>query len=94
MTNDNEVKLAVIDDAQIAGRVCLAEPSSTSEIVVPVSGDSGLTVPGTKCNHGVYIPANSPYPTMSDYCSICWPYKLAVKDNAQYLATKKIKLEE
>lgn len=94
MTNDNAIKMVVLDDAQIAGRVCIDQPAFVQNIIVPVSGDSGLTVPGTKCEHGVYIPANSPYPTMSDYCSICWPYKLAVKDNAQYLATKKIKLEE
>lgn len=93
MTNDTAVHLAALDDSQIAGRVCINQPMFAQHIVVPVSGDSGLTVPGTKCDHGVYIPANSPYPTMSDYCTICWPYKLAVKNNAQYLATKKVKGE-
>jgi hypothetical protein len=94
MTNDSPIRLAVLDDSQIVGRVCIDQPAFAQNIVVPVSGDSGLTYPGTKCEHGVYIPANSPYPTMADYCSVCWPYKLSVKHNAQYLATKKIKSEQ
>jgi hypothetical protein len=43
--------------------------------VVP-SGLTNVRKNGTKCLHGIYIPANSLDHERADYCSICRPDKV------------------
>lgn len=58
------------------------------DIVVPSSGDSEITMPGGKCDHGVYIPANSILadPDLAPCCSICRPYEIIARKHSSYKA--------
>ena len=55
-------------------------------ISVPVSGFTDIRTPGGKCFHGVYIPAGSPDPQKALYCSLCYPFELAVIADWEYKA--------
>lgn len=49
-------------------------------IVVQASpcGDEMLGIPGTKCEHGVYIPASAVHPNLAPFCSFCYPYLIKI----------------
>lgn len=76
----------MIDDAKIVGRIEPNEKLFAQEIVVPQSEQTSVTIPGRKCTHGVYIPANSPDENRAEYCTLCSPYKLSTKEYAAYAA--------
>lgn len=46
-----------------------------TDIVMPPSGDTFVTISGRKCDHGVYIPANAESPDHAPFCSVCYPYE-------------------
>ena len=81
----NSRNLVLIDDVKEMGRA-LADVAPHIDIEVPVSGLSGVMVPGTKCEHGVYIPSTSQWPDNAPYCSICRPYEIAVRKGGIYKA--------
>lgn len=81
----NTRNLVLLDDMRELGRV-LADVRPHIEIEVPVSGLSGITVSGTKCEHGMYIPSTSPWPDHAPYCSACRPYLIAVRKNGVFKA--------
>jgi len=49
-------------------------------IVVQASpyGDETLGTPGTKCEHGVYIPASASNPNLAPFCSFCYRYLIKI----------------
>ena len=49
-------------------------------IVMPASGQSHITQPGFKCEHGGYIPASAESLDHAPYCSLCYPYILKKKE--------------
>ena len=73
-------KLAIFspDKVTIISRA-VAEVGPHSDIAVPSSPEHNLNHPGTKCEHGVYIPATSVRPNHAPYCSLCYPYVLELK---------------
>lgn len=79
-------KLVMIDDAKVVGRIDLDEKAFAQEVVVPPSEQTSVNIPGRKCSHGVYIPANSPDENRAEYCTLCSPYKLSTKEYAAYAA--------
>lgn len=77
--------LVSLEDARIVGRAT-AEVLPHQQIEVPVSGLSGLTAPGGKCDHGVYIPAPYLHTDRAPYCSLCRPYEIIVKEHGTFKA--------
>ena len=62
-----------IERVKLVGRAT-SETGPFLDIIMPVSGDSFVTEPGRKCEHGTYIPANSSHSDRAEYCSVCYPY--------------------
>ena len=81
----NTRTLVLIADARDTGRM-EAAPLPRQNVSVPPSGLTPIVTPGDKCFHGVYIPYLSDHPDMAQACSLCYPYKIAVKQGADYLA--------
>jgi len=81
----NTRNLVLIDDAKDYARA-MAEVPPHQNIVIQPSGLSGVTMHGTKCAHGVYIPATSLHTDYAPYCSLCHPYEIAVREGAIYKA--------
>lgn len=81
----NSRSLVLLDDMREAGHV-LADVRPHISLVVPSSGLSGIETPGTKCDHGVYIPATSPWPDHAQYCSVCRPYVILVRKGGIFKA--------
>jgi hypothetical protein len=81
----NSRSLILIDDVKEVGRG-LASVRPHINLEVPASGLSGIQTPGTKCEHGMYIPATSPWPDNAPYCSICRPFLIAVRKGGIFKA--------
>jgi hypothetical protein len=81
----NSRNLVLIEDVKEVGRV-LADVQPNINLLVPVSGLSGITAPGTKCEHGMYIPSTSPWPDHAPDCSVCRPYVIEVEKGKIYKA--------
>lgn len=50
-----------------------------ADIVVQPPPESSISIPGAKCEHGVYIPATAVSSDHAPYCSLCYPYLLELK---------------
>ena len=82
----NSRRLVLLDDLKEVGRALAIVPPR-QDVVVPVSGLSGIEAPGGKCSHGMYIPATSVFPPdVAPYCSACRPYEIIVKKNGIFQA--------
>jgi hypothetical protein len=66
------------EEVTLAGRA-IANVRPHSDIVVQSSPDGNLNHLGTKCEHGVYIPATAASSDHAPYCSVCYPYVLELK---------------
>jgi hypothetical protein len=75
----NTRSLILIEDAEDTLRKMQVPVPPRSNVVVQPSGISGLEIAGSKCVHGVYIPANSDSPDHALYCSECYNYILKAK---------------
>ena len=67
------------DDLKELGK-SVAKVGPNAGIVIQPSTEGVVTIPGTKCEHGVYIPATSTDPNRAPYCSLCHPYIVELKD--------------
>jgi hypothetical protein len=82
----NSRNLVLIEDAKEVGHR-LADVPMKMDVVVPPSGLTGIVTSGGKCFHGVYIPVTSPLAeNYAEYCSICRPFEIAVRDGGVYKA--------
>ena len=81
----NSRNLALLDDVRIVGR-SIVDVGPRQQLSLPASGESGITQPGGKCEHGVYIPAPYLYTDRAPDCSLCHPYEIAVRENGIYKA--------
>jgi hypothetical protein len=75
--------LAVLDDVKIQGRVPTIV-GLRQEISIPPSPEGGLTVNGTKCEHGVYIPSTHRESHRAPYCSLCNLYRVTITADGIY----------
>jgi hypothetical protein len=64
----NSRNLVLNEDIVIVGRR-MANVRPHLDIQMPPSGLTGVLATGTKCEHGVYIPATSPWPDHAPDCS-------------------------
>jgi hypothetical protein len=77
--------LVINEDAKIVGRAT-ADVGPRQPIDVPPSPESGLTLPGGKCEHGVYIPSQYLHLHRAPDCSNCHPYEIVTRKNAAFKA--------
>ena len=82
----NSRNLVVIDKAVVVGKFVVVAKLPETGIEVPSSGLSGLIHSGTKCDHGVYIPANSYHPDKAEFCTLCNPLNILTKKEDVYKA--------
>jgi hypothetical protein len=66
-------------EVEIVGKVKV-DVGPHSSISLPASGQSHVTRPGFKCEHGGYIPASAESPDHAPYCSLCYPYLIKRKE--------------
>jgi hypothetical protein len=69
------------NDVQELGK-STADVGPNTGIIMQPSTEGAVTIPGTKCEHGVYIPATSADPNRALYCSLCHPYEINIKGEA------------
>ena len=55
------------------GREYAVEVGPHQDIIV-LPSTLGDELPGTKCEHGNYIPASSTFRDHAEFCSLCRPY--------------------
>ena len=78
-------RLVELVDAFIYGKF-IGAPTTATNVEVPPSGLTDLTLNGRKCEHGIYIPANSEDPDRALYCTLCYPYEIFTKKHAVFTA--------
>lgn len=75
-----KIKIYSEDEVTLHGRIGIEEPRPHTDVVVIPYPFGQVTDPGTKCEHGGYIPSTHPDPDRAPYCSICYPYLLTLKE--------------
>lgn len=68
-----ETKILTFADARATGRLT-ADVGPHQDICVVPSPEGRVEFPGTKCEHGGYIPSTHPDPDRAPYCSACYLY--------------------
>jgi hypothetical protein len=67
-------------EVEITGKERNTNVGPHSDIPMLASGQSYVTKPGFKCEHGGYIPASAIEADHAPYCSLCYPYILKRKE--------------
>jgi hypothetical protein len=73
-------KIYSSDEVTLHGRVSIEESRPNTGIVVIASPEGHVIYPGTKCDHGGYIPSTHPDRDRAPYCSVCYPYLLTLNE--------------
>lgn len=74
-------KIKVYDESEITpvGRATSDVGPHQTVQVIP-SPEGHVRLPGTKCEHGGYIPSTHPDPNRAPYCSVCYPYLIKERE--------------
>lgn len=74
-------RIKIFDESEIIaqGRTT-AEVGPHQAIIMEPSPEGRVRLPGSKCEHGGYIPSTHPDPDRAPYCSVCYPYLIKEKE--------------